>query len=80
MPDTQSLPRLLHGMTHHVPGVPGHAEQPPGHQGRTHHGHASPHRVARRGRDHGRNHSSARAPRVLVSWQRRIAALFDRER
>lgn len=80
MPDKQSLRGLLHGATHRIPGVSAHAEQPAGHQGRDHHGRAWRHRVAHRRRhDHGWNHWSARAPRVLVSWQRRIGALSARE-
>ncbi|MFG2040835.1 hypothetical protein [Dactylosporangium sp. NPDC048998] len=63
----------LHRLTHRVPGVPEHADRPRGHQGR------SP-------RLHGRspslnqalNHADGRRPRVLVAWQRRIAALFGR--
>ncbi|MGW0810342.1 hypothetical protein [Nonomuraea sp. NPDC002799] len=68
-----SLHDLLHGLTHRIAGVPPHAERPAGHQGtaRHHHHHA---RQQRRG-----NHSSARPPRVLVTWQRRIAALFGQE-
>jgi hypothetical protein len=57
---------MLHWATHRIPGVPAHVEQPAGHQGRTHH-----HR--------GRNHSPARPPRVMVGWQRRIAAFFGQE-
>src|ERR1700755_2610383 len=54
---------LLHGATHRVPGVPAHVDRPAGHQGGTHHSITH-------------NHSSTRPPRVLVAWQRRIAALF----
>jgi hypothetical protein len=67
---------LLHGATHRVPGVPAHVEHPAaGHQGRAHvrdrtHGGA---------RNSGVNHSSTHPPRVLVGWQRRIAAFFGQE-
>jgi hypothetical protein len=75
----------LHQATHRVPGIPGHVEQPAGHQGRTAHGrslHLSP--------PHGRSpqlpaahHRSwnhpARQPRVLGGWQRRIAAFFGQQ-
>ncbi|WP_214321827.1 hypothetical protein [Nonomuraea sediminis] len=61
---------LLHRTTHLVPGVPEHADLPPGHQGRTRHG---------RSWNHSAHHSAARPPRVLVGWQRRIAAFFGQE-
>ena len=62
---------LLHGATHRVPGVPAHVQHPAGHQGRdrSHGGE----------RNSGVNHSPARPPRVLVHWQRRIAAFFGQE-
>ncbi|MEV6923125.1 hypothetical protein AB0M46_01230 [Dactylosporangium sp. NPDC051485] len=64
---------LLHRLTHRIPGVPGHADHPPGHQGR----------ALRKPRPEGapknRNHTAARPPRVLVAWQRRVAALFGRQ-
>ena len=68
MTDEHSFRGLLHRATHRVPGVPAHAEQPAGHQGTTH-GHA---------RLGSRAHT-ARPPRVLVAWQRPIAALFGQE-
>jgi hypothetical protein len=57
---------MLHWATHRIPGVPAHAERPAGHQGRTRH-------------DRRWNHSPARRPRVMVAWQRRIAAFFGQE-
>ena len=57
----------FHDLLHRIPGVPAHVEQPSGHQGTARHGHVS------------RNHSAARPPRVLVAWQRRIAAFFGQE-
>ncbi|MEA5364464.1 hypothetical protein VA596_33375 [Amycolatopsis sp., V23-08] len=59
--------RSFHGLLHRIPGVPAHVEQPAGHQGTTHHGRRS------------RGHSAARPPRVLVAWQRKIAAFFGQE-
>lgn len=70
MTHEHSLRGLLHRATHRVPGVPAHAERPPGHQGRRHHGHAW--RASNAVRRH-------RPPRVLVAWQRRIAAFFGQE-
>lgn len=61
-----SLRGALHRMTHRFPGVPAHAERPAGHQGHARHGHA-------------RHHATTRSPRVLVAWQRRIAAFFGQE-
>jgi hypothetical protein len=75
MADQHSFRDLAHRATHRVPGVPEHVEHPAGHQGTTHHDPAAHHR-SRNGR---RNHSPARPPRVLVAWQRRIAAFFGRE-
>jgi hypothetical protein len=57
---------LLHRLTHRVPGVPSHAPQPTGHQGPT----------PRASLNRRWNHSPARPPRVLVAWQRRVAAFF----
>ncbi|GAA4263413.1 hypothetical protein [Dactylosporangium darangshiense] len=68
---------LLHRLTHMVPGVPEHTDRPRGHQGR------SPSLKGRSPRLQGRspsfNHTTGRPPRVLVGWQRRIAAFFGRE-
>ena len=80
MADTQPLIDTLHGATHRVLGVPTHAERSTGHQGVNRHGRAAQagahvRRLAGRARDHG----PARAPRVLVAWLRRIAALFRQE-
>ena len=80
MASENSLRDLLHGATHHVPGVPAHVEHPAGHQGK-----ALQHREVRqtgerdRSRNGARNHSTARPPRVLAAWQRRIAHLFGQE-
>ncbi|MFJ1763123.1 hypothetical protein ACIOD2_22610 [Amycolatopsis sp. NPDC088138] len=57
----------FHGLLHRIPGVPAHAERPAGHQGTAHHGRTS------------RHHPPARPPRVLVAWQRRIAAFFGQD-
>ncbi|MBC3840851.1 hypothetical protein GXW82_12850 [Streptacidiphilus sp. 4-A2] len=79
-----SLRDLLHAATHRVPGVPAHVEHPAGHQA-GHQGN-SPHQHAPRpaaapdhSRNGTRNHSSARPPRVLVAWQRRIADFLGQE-
>jgi hypothetical protein len=73
MTGKRSFRGLLHRATHRVPGVPAHAERPAGHQGTAVHGHgkAAPHASP--------NHSTARPPRFLPAWQRRVAALFGRE-
>lgn len=65
---------LLHALTHRIPGVPGHADRPAGHQGRAHHGHTRTGAPKR-----SLNHSPDRPPRRLVAWQTRIAALFGQE-
>ena len=71
---------LLHWATHRIPGVPAHAERPAGHQGAAVHG-----RAGRRGTaphpslNRRWNHSPGRPPRVMLAWQRRIAAFFGRE-
>lgn len=80
MTDDNSFRGLLHQAMHRIPGVPRHTEQPAGHQGTTHHdgtGHGSSAR--HRSPKPGWNHSTARPPRVLVAWQRRIAAFFGQE-
>jgi len=61
---------------HRIPGVPAHVEHPAGHQGTTRHGRAGRDSVAHH---RSRNHAPARPPRVLVGWQRRIAAFFGQE-
>jgi len=51
------------------------------HTPRAHHPHAH-HQQARnqnQGLHQGRNHSDARPPRVLVAWQRRVAAIFGQD-
>jgi hypothetical protein len=76
MADQHSFRDLAHRATHRVPGVPAHVE----HQGVTHQGRAWRHSAAHHGSRNGRwNHSPARPPRVLVAWQRRIAAFFGQE-
>jgi hypothetical protein len=94
MPDRRTLPGTLHEATHRVPGIPVHRERATGHHGATRHSATRPsaarHSASRHGRGRstttarrsaGRagNHSPARPPRVLVAWQRRIAALFGQE-
>ena len=63
MAQQQSWRDLAHRAMHRLPGVPAHTEHPPGHQGTTRHDHSHAHRP----------------PRVLVAWQRRIAAFFGQE-
>jgi len=76
MADQRSFRDLAHWAMHRIPGVPAHVEHPAGHQGATRHGRA----WRNPGAHHrSRNHSPARPPRVLVAWQRRIAAFFGRE-
>ncbi|TCC27453.1 hypothetical protein [Kribbella speibonae] len=65
------LRNLLHLATHSVPGIPAHAEQPPGHQGTTHRAQGRPNPPA--------NHRQHRQPRVLIGLQTRIAALFGQD-
>ncbi|GAA5192229.1 hypothetical protein GCM10023322_51390 [Rugosimonospora acidiphila] len=72
----RSLRGLAHRATHRISGLPAHAERSAGHQGRARHGRARRRLVAPR---LSRNHSPARPPRVMVAWQRRIAAFFGRE-
>ncbi|MET9260091.1 hypothetical protein [Amycolatopsis sp. NPDC004079] len=76
MIDKHSFRSLLHRATHRVPGIPAHVEKPAGHQGAPLHGDD---RAPRRPRNRNRNHSTARPPRVLASWQRRIAVFFGQE-
>jgi hypothetical protein len=73
--DERSLLDTLHEATHRIPGVPDHAARPAGPQGGTRHGRST---AEPRSSGH-RNHSPAKPPRVLVAWQRRIAALFGQE-
>ena len=71
---------LLHRAMHRIPGVPAHAARPAGHQGATHHSHTRrDSRARQRSQRYQWNHSTARPPRVLVAWQRRIAAFFGQE-
>ncbi|WP_284748273.1 hypothetical protein [Amycolatopsis sp. RTGN1] len=72
MTDEHSLRAVLHRMSHRVPGVPAHVERPAGHQGHARHVRGQRHSAAH-------NHAAARSPRVLVAWQRRIAAFFGQE-
>jgi len=67
MTEKHSFGALLHRATHRVPGVPAHHDNPAGH-----------HR-ANRAHQRPRHHSTVRQPRVLVSWQRRVAAFFGQE-
>jgi hypothetical protein len=62
---------VLHRMSHRLPGIPAHADRPAGHQGHARHGRA---RRPSTAREH-----APRSPRVLVAWQRRIAAFFGQE-
>jgi hypothetical protein len=80
MAQEHALRDLLHWATHRIPGVPTHAERPAGHQGQARHGRAWHHSVAHhQSQNRSWNHSSTRPPRVLVAWQRRIAAFFGQE-
>jgi hypothetical protein len=74
MTNENSFHGLLHRAMHRIPGVPAHAERPAGHQGTAHHN-----RTRQHSQHHQWNHSTARPPRVLVAWQRRIAAFFGQE-
>ena len=85
MTNKYSLRSLLHWATHRLPGVPGHVERSAGHHGTTVHGRSGRPDVApRRSLNHQWNrrwnHSPARPARFLPAWQRRIAAVFARER
>ena len=76
MTDQHSFRDLAHRAMHRLPGVPAHVEHPAAtHQGRARR-HSVSHSRARHGR---RNQSPAQPPRVLVAWQRRIAAFFGQE-
>jgi hypothetical protein len=74
MTDGQSFRGLLHTAMHRIPGVPAHAERPIAHLlrvGGT---------VGRRpSLSHRWNHSPTRPPRVMATWQRRIAAFLGQE-
>jgi hypothetical protein len=80
MAGENSLLERLHTATHRVPGVPAHVERPAGHQGRALARHPE-RRTAAQGRPRNakRAHAHVRPPRVLVAWQRRIAAFFGQE-
>jgi hypothetical protein len=85
MPETGTMLDKLHQATHRIPGVPPHSEQPAGHQGQARHG-RSPHlpTAHHRAQNHPAHHHRgwshpARQPRVLVGWQRRIAAFFGQQ-
>ncbi|GIF97056.1 hypothetical protein [Catellatospora citrea] len=81
MTDKHSFRGLLHSATHRLPGVPAHVERPAGHQGTAAHDRARRHSAAPRpSLNQGWNHSPARPARFMRAWQRRIAALFGRER
>ena len=80
MTDNRSLVETLHEATHRLPGVAEHEDRPAGHQGNAHHGRAAQRSTTGRGpAGRAREHASARPPRVLVAWQRRIAAFFGQE-
>lgn len=103
MTNRRSIGDLLRDATHRVPGVPGHRDHDPGHQGRSRPG-AGPERapadepnsmptaapnstaadelISPPGRrlNERLNHrpTNQGEPRVLVGWQRRIAAFVGR--
>ncbi|KQM83794.1 hypothetical protein [Agromyces sp. Leaf222] len=85
MTDQRSILDTLHEATHRIPGVSAHETRPTGHQGGTRHGRARISRASqsataeKRSANPTRNHTPARPPRVLVAWQRWIAAFFGRE-
>ena len=80
MTQKRSLVDALHEATHDIPGVSAHADRPAGHHGDAHHGRTAQGSVTRRGASgRARGHASARPPRVLVAWQRRVAAFFGQE-
>ena len=76
MRNEHSLRGLLHRVTHRIPGVAAHAEQPAGHQGTAVHGRGA---AAQPSLHHRWNRSPARPPRFLPAWQRRVAAFFGRQ-
>jgi hypothetical protein len=76
MTNKHSFRGLLHWATHHIPGVPAHAERPAGRQGTAVHGRGV---APRPSPNHRWNHSPARPPRFMPAWQRRIAVFFGRE-
>ena len=85
MTNQRSLGDLLHDATHRVPGVPGHRDHDPGHQGRSRPA-AGPGRAPaaepngtpanRLGDKLNHRPTNQGEPRVLVGWQRRVAAFF----
>ena len=80
MADKRSPLDTLHEATHRVPGVPAHVNRPAGHHGNARHGRAAQAvNTGHRSRGGTWNHAPARPPRVLVAWQRRIAAFFGQE-
>jgi hypothetical protein len=75
-----SLFEKLHESTHRLPGVPDHRVQPRGHQASPRHGRSRQGSSDARGLRHpSRDHTHARPPRVLIEWQRRVAALFGQD-
>jgi hypothetical protein len=87
MANRRSLGDLLHRLTHRAPGVPGHQDHEPGHQGDALPGaHPSlpnrPFTGARPSLNNRLSNAGANRgePRVLAGWQRRIAAFFDRRK
>ncbi|GAA1948833.1 hypothetical protein [Agromyces allii] len=77
----RTVEAALHEATHRIPGVPEHHEAPTGHQRASRHGESFQARTQRHGGDgspRGSAPAHGRPPRVLVSWQNRIARLFTR--
>lgn len=72
-----TITRVVHDLTHRVPGIPEHSESANAHKGRT--------TQHSRGHHHGRSLRSPNGhhqnpPRVLVAWQNRIARLVHADR
>lgn len=83
MRETATMLDKLHRATHRIPGVPAHTDQPAGHQGHAAHGRSfhlpTAHGRSLHGPSAGHWNHPARQPRVLVGWQRRIAAFFGQQ-
>jgi len=79
MGNKHSFRGLLHWATHRISAVPVHVERSPGHQGTAVHGRARRRGAPHPSLNHRWNQSSARPPRFIPAWQRRIAAFFGRE-
>jgi hypothetical protein len=81
MSATHTVRNALHDATHRIPGVPEHEERAHGHQrsaqhGRLLHHHPQPHRSLQNRVARGTRRHDHRPPRVLVTWQNRVAAFF----